>query len=116
MADRHAALFHDFLEVPVAQRVGRIPADATQDYVDRKAHSFKVEHVDLSWIRHRSLSDRPAPFANATELEWSVQFEQCRAVAGKFRRLTNNATEPTFVANLQRLNLTNITPNTEKTR
>jgi hypothetical protein len=36
MVDRHAALFHDLLEVPVAQRVGRIPSDADQDYIDRK--------------------------------------------------------------------------------
>jgi hypothetical protein len=67
MVGRHAALFHDPLEVPAAQQVGRISADADQDYIDRKAHPVEVEHVDLSWIRHRSLPDRPAPFANATE-------------------------------------------------
>ena len=42
-------------------------ADADQDHIDRKAHTFEVEHVDLSWIRYLSLPDRPAPFANATE-------------------------------------------------
>jgi hypothetical protein len=30
MVDRHATMFHYLLEVPVAQRVGRIPADADQ--------------------------------------------------------------------------------------
>jgi hypothetical protein len=48
MVDRHAALFHDLLEVPLAQRVGRVPADADQDHIDRKAHPFEVEHVDSS--------------------------------------------------------------------
>jgi hypothetical protein len=67
MVDRHAALFHDLLEVPVAQRVGCIPADADQDHINRKAHPLEVEHVDSSWIRHRSVPDRPTPFANATE-------------------------------------------------
>jgi hypothetical protein len=48
MVDRHAALFHDLLEVPLAQRVGRVQADADQDHIDRKAHPFEVEHVDSS--------------------------------------------------------------------
>ena len=60
MVDRHAALFHHFLKVPVAQRVGRVPADADQDHIDGKAHPFEVEHVDSSWFGHRSLPDRPA--------------------------------------------------------
>ena len=51
MVDRHAALFHHLLEVPVAQRVGRVPADADQDHVDRKAHPFEVEHIDWSRIQ-----------------------------------------------------------------
>jgi hypothetical protein len=38
-----------------------------QDHIDRKAHPFEVKHVDSSWFRHRSLADRPAPFADATE-------------------------------------------------
>jgi len=46
MVDRHATLFHHLLEVPVAQRIGGIPADADQEHVDRKAHTFEVEHVD----------------------------------------------------------------------
>jgi len=50
MVDQHAALFHDLLEVPVVQQVGCIPADADQDYINREAHPFKVEHVDSSWI------------------------------------------------------------------
>ena len=48
MVDRDAALFHDLLEVPVAQRVGRIPADADQDHIDQKAHPFEVEHVEAT--------------------------------------------------------------------
>lgn len=51
MVDRHAALLHHLLEVPVAQRISRVPADADQDHVDRKAHTFEVEHVDSSWVR-----------------------------------------------------------------
>jgi hypothetical protein len=60
MVDRHAALLHYLLEVPVAQRISGVPADADQNHINRKAHTFEVEHVDLSWIRHRSLPDRPA--------------------------------------------------------
>lgn len=45
MADRYAALLRHFLDVPVAQRVSRIPADADQDDFDREAHSFKVDHA-----------------------------------------------------------------------
>jgi hypothetical protein len=45
MVNRHAALFHDLLEMPVAQRVSRVPADADQDHINRKAHPFEVEHV-----------------------------------------------------------------------
>src|SRR5476649_1810942 len=51
MVNRHAALFHHLLEVPVAQRVGRIPADADQDHIDRKAHPFEVEHINSSRVR-----------------------------------------------------------------
>src|SRR5471030_1712142 len=46
---REASL--SFLEVPVAQRVGRIPADAYQNHIDRKAHPFEVEHINSSRIR-----------------------------------------------------------------
>src|SRR5471032_1691459 len=46
---REASL--SFLEVPVAQRVGRIPANADQDHIDRKAHPFEVEHINSSRVR-----------------------------------------------------------------
>jgi hypothetical protein len=59
MVDRHAALFHHLLEVPVARRVGCIPAGIDQDHIDRKAHPLETEHVDLSWIWHRSYSTGP---------------------------------------------------------
>jgi hypothetical protein len=45
MVDRHAALFLHLLEVPVAQRLGRMP-DANQNHIDRKAHPFDVEQVE----------------------------------------------------------------------
>ena len=48
MIHRHAAFFHDLLEVSVAKRVSCIPADADQDHIDRKAHTFEIEHVDSS--------------------------------------------------------------------
>ena len=51
MVDRHAALFHHFFQVPVAQRVCYVPANADQDHIDRKAHPFEVEHGDSSKVR-----------------------------------------------------------------
>jgi hypothetical protein len=36
MVDPHAALAHHFFDVSVAQRVGRAPADADQDDIDRE--------------------------------------------------------------------------------
>lgn len=50
MVDRHAALFPNLLKVPVAQRISGVSTDACKDHVDRKAHTFEVEHVDSSWI------------------------------------------------------------------
>lgn len=49
MVDRRAALFNHLFALPVAQRVGPLPANADQNNVDRKAHPFKVEHID--WFR-----------------------------------------------------------------
>ena len=60
MVDQHTALFHDLLEVPVAPRVGRMPADADQDHLDRKARPFEVEYVGHLMIGRRSLSGQPA--------------------------------------------------------
>ena len=60
MIDRHAALFHDLLEVAVAQRVGRIPADADQDHIDRKAHPLKLSISIRPRFGRRSLPDWPA--------------------------------------------------------
>src|SRR5476649_1033509 len=51
---REASL--SFLELPVAQRVGHIPADADQDHVDRKAHPFEVEHINSSRVRAPKLT------------------------------------------------------------
>jgi hypothetical protein len=47
---RDAALFHYLLDVPITQRISGVLGDADQDHVDRKEHTFEVEHVDLSWI------------------------------------------------------------------
>lgn len=44
MVDRHAGLFHDLFQVPVAQRVGHVPSDAGQGGVDRGTHSFDDKH------------------------------------------------------------------------
>lgn len=44
MVERYAALLHHFLDMDVAQRVGRIPADADHDDFGREKHSFDVEH------------------------------------------------------------------------
>lgn len=35
------------LNMPVAQWIHRVPTNAHQDYVYRKAHSFCIEHVEL---------------------------------------------------------------------
>ena len=51
MVDRHAALFHHFFQVPVAQRICCVPANADKDHIDRKAHPFEIEHIDSSWVR-----------------------------------------------------------------
>jgi hypothetical protein len=60
VVDRDAALLHYLLDMPIAQRISGVPADADQDHVDREAHTFEVEHVDLSGIWHRILPERPA--------------------------------------------------------
>jgi hypothetical protein len=60
MVDRHAAFFHNLLEVRGAQRIGGIPADADQDHVNRSAHTCEVEHVDSSWFWEPQFTDRPA--------------------------------------------------------
>jgi hypothetical protein len=31
-----------------------------QDHIDRKSSPFEVEHVELSWVGHRSSPDRLA--------------------------------------------------------
>lgn len=47
----HVALLHYPFQVPIAQRVGHVPADADQDHIDQKAYPFAVEHVDASSVR-----------------------------------------------------------------
>src|ERR1035438_9863215 len=44
MVDLDAALFHHFLELPIADRIGHIPADAPQDYLTLKMAAFELNH------------------------------------------------------------------------
>src|SRR5215210_4429289 len=48
MIDLDAALFHHFLQVPIAERIGQIPAYAEQNDVFLDAMSFEVDHGCLS--------------------------------------------------------------------
>jgi hypothetical protein len=45
MVNLDTALFHHFLQVPVAQRISQVPADAGQDEVFFEAVSFEVNHA-----------------------------------------------------------------------
>jgi hypothetical protein len=44
MVDLDAALFHHFLELPIADRIGHTPADALQDYLTLKMAAFELNH------------------------------------------------------------------------
>ena len=44
MVDLDAALFHHFLELPIADRIGHIPADAPQDHVTFKMAALELDH------------------------------------------------------------------------
>src|SRR5471030_342323 len=59
MVDRHAALLHDLFQVPVAQRVSHIPANADQDHIDWETHPFEIEHVDSSSVRASQFTRSP---------------------------------------------------------
>jgi hypothetical protein len=48
MIDLDAALFHHFLQVPIAEWIGQIPAHTEQDNVFFYAVSFEVDHGYLS--------------------------------------------------------------------
>jgi hypothetical protein len=48
------------LEVLVTQRISGLPADANQDYVDRKTHPSEIEHIDLFSIWRCNLPDPSA--------------------------------------------------------
>ena len=45
MVDEHAAFLHHFLQVAMAQRIRCIPANAHQNDIDWKAHSFGRQHL-----------------------------------------------------------------------
>jgi hypothetical protein len=44
MVNRYAALMHDLFEVPIAQRVRSVPADADEDDLGWITHSSEAEH------------------------------------------------------------------------
>ncbi|MFP9230903.1 hypothetical protein A0E43_19370 [Pectobacterium cacticida] len=44
MINFNAPFLHHFFQMAVAQRIGRIPADAHQDHIDWETHSFGIEH------------------------------------------------------------------------
>jgi hypothetical protein len=45
MVNFDAALFHHFLQVPVAERISQIPTHTEQDNLFFEAVSFEVDHV-----------------------------------------------------------------------
>ena len=67
MIDRHLALSHHFFDVTIAYRISRVLANADQDDINQRAHSFEAEHVKSlsAWVRN--LPDRSNYSANATE-------------------------------------------------
>lgn len=56
MVDQDTSLFHNLVNVPLSQRVSRIPSDLDQVYVDLETHSFigapeiAASNLDL-WFR-----------------------------------------------------------------
>jgi hypothetical protein len=44
MVNLHAALIHHFLELPVADRIGHVPADAPQDHVPLEMATLELNH------------------------------------------------------------------------
>jgi hypothetical protein len=55
-----AALFHHLFQVPVAQRIGRVPSGADRDGVDWNVHSFELEHVGSLSAGATGLSEHSA--------------------------------------------------------
>jgi hypothetical protein len=47
MINFDAALFHHLLQIPIAERIGQIPADTDQDEVLFKSVAFEANHVGL---------------------------------------------------------------------
>ena len=53
MVDKHAAFLHHFLQMPVAQRISRVPTDANQNHVDWEARSFGSQpRVQAFLVKH----------------------------------------------------------------
>ena len=49
MVDKYTAFFHYFLKMAVAERIGCVPADAHQSYVDWESHSFGSQHLSKAF-------------------------------------------------------------------
>jgi hypothetical protein len=48
MVDLNAALFQHFLELPIANRIGHVPADGPEDHLTFKMAAFKLDHRAVS--------------------------------------------------------------------
>ena len=44
MVNLHAAFFHHFLELAVADRIRHVPADAPEDHLPLKMAAFELDH------------------------------------------------------------------------
>jgi hypothetical protein len=61
MVNHHAAFFHYFFKVSIAQGIGSVPADANQNHVDRKSHPFDIQHSCPLVIQRWQFTRRPGP-------------------------------------------------------
>jgi hypothetical protein len=86
MINKHTAFFHHFLKMAVAQRISRVPTDANQNDVDRKAHSFGSQHlVSNLFSQNAQHSHTPSLPANATEPKKAVQMEYAMTDKGTLK-------------------------------
>ena len=47
MVNHHAAFLHHFFKVAIPQEVSRLPANANQNHIHWKLHSFSIQHGRL---------------------------------------------------------------------
>ena len=61
MINTHTTLLHHFLKMAVAERIGCVPADADQNHVDWKSHSFSSQHlVQACSVKALSIDEQAA--------------------------------------------------------